>query len=455
MNKKKGLYLSEVFGISGEPTGSYTQRFSADNLFIQSLSENKHIALYGPSGSGKSLLLKSYLQDLPHIYIKCAKGNKRFDIYRVLLRLAGLNIELNRKRLKGKHIGAKLKFFEGGLSNTNEIQEKVIDFDLCNTNDIIDIIQKGDVDKIIILDDFHRIKNKVKREIVNDLKSFSENTKIRFILVGIWKKKNLLLHLNGNIEGYINFIDTSIWNDNELEEIIDKGRKLLNIDFEADKSNEFTSLSLGNPALLQKLVYNNLIEAGITESEKSSRDIKVLPRDYLGKLLMDNKTRYSHIVEKYINYDISQKYNPLEFYVGPYVTYEHVEARPPKYNICKWIMIGLAVFEAKALYDGIGYDELYAKIEELFDGKYKLFEKAELISRIRQIERIQRMRDIEPRVFSYCDQEEKVYVIDPLFIHFLKSKHFVLKNVYALLDNHEGHRLCLEYLKTRKPDPVV
>ena len=52
------LQTNQVFGVSNDTIETYVERKHVDDLFIDELTRNKHIIIYGASKQGKTSLLK-------------------------------------------------------------------------------------------------------------------------------------------------------------------------------------------------------------------------------------------------------------------------------------------------------------------------------------------------------------------------------------------------------------
>lgn len=93
----KHYRLSDVYGISRDLPLNYVARQSIDGLFVESLTRDKHIVVYGSSKQGKTCLRKYNLNDDEYIVVTCS--NKWTN----LAQLNTANSEGSRLHDRAKH----------------------------------------------------------------------------------------------------------------------------------------------------------------------------------------------------------------------------------------------------------------------------------------------------------------------------------------------------------------
>ena len=105
--KRNVFETNNVFGVSNEEIYTYIEREKVDSLFLEGLTKNKHIIIYGSSKQGKTALTNKHLQ--PHQYIRanCSSKTTAIDLYRSILRQ--LNIEYEESRIQTNSIGGDAK----------------------------------------------------------------------------------------------------------------------------------------------------------------------------------------------------------------------------------------------------------------------------------------------------------------------------------------------------------
>ncbi len=64
--------LSDVYGISRELPLNYVPRDGVDGVFVDSLTRDKHIVVYGSSKQGKTCLRKYNVTEDDHVVVTCS-----------------------------------------------------------------------------------------------------------------------------------------------------------------------------------------------------------------------------------------------------------------------------------------------------------------------------------------------------------------------------------------------
>lgn len=237
----------EVFGIGRDLPLNYVSRETADDLLMDNLPRGRHLVIYGSSKQGKTSLRKNCLNDDDYIVIHCSNKWGVADINTNILKKAGYEVTLsNSKSLSGKSkILAKLKAsFLGSsaevgteleIANQSTDLTAPLELEPEDVNDIIDALGKRSFSKFIVLEDFHYLPEDVQKDFSVSLKAYHENSKITFIIVGVWLEENRLSVYNGDLTGRIFPIDADKWNPKDLASVISEGEKLLHVKF----SNSF------------------------------------------------------------------------------------------------------------------------------------------------------------------------------------------------------------------------
>lgn len=86
------------------------------------------------------------------------------------------------------------------------------------------------------------------------------------VIVKVWLKRNYLTHLNSDLVGRIAEV-SFYWNKSDLTEVVDKGRRELNVVFSPEITSRIVKDSFGNVGLLQNLVLETLDHSKIFEKK--------------------------------------------------------------------------------------------------------------------------------------------------------------------------------------------
>jgi hypothetical protein len=257
--------LKEVFGVTSSiPQFTYVDRAQLDNKFRYYLTNEKHIVIHGASKQGKTVLRNKNLNPKSTIVIQCTSTSNLESIYSKILK------ELNVKTIKNysesdiSEAQGKLGIIGGGFRKNQTTHYSSIGNDLIDSSFISKQVLQNK--KIVVVEDFHYLPEEEKRKFAFDLKAFWDNS-VFFIIVGVWAEDNLLLYYNGDLSGRINEIDVK-WTDQELDEVLTKGERALNIKFSNQIRNFLIRDSSQNVGLLQGIAEKLCFASGVFEYQQ-------------------------------------------------------------------------------------------------------------------------------------------------------------------------------------------
>lgn len=204
------MKTNQVFGISPDVREySYVDRGNLDEKCRTLLDRTTHLAVRGPSKSGKSWLRKKLL-DNP-IVVQCRLRKAVSDIY--VDALSQLDIKLEVKESSEKafkasisasgEMGAALLTKVGlkaslGSDRTVDVDRAAVAHDINDLRFVADIIKASD--RKLIIEDFHYMSTSERRHFAFDLKTLWDYS-VFVVIIGIWCESNLLLFLNSDLTG--------------------------------------------------------------------------------------------------------------------------------------------------------------------------------------------------------------------------------------------------------------
>ena len=284
-----------------------------DGKFKKNLRRGRHIIVFGSTKQGKTCLKKHILQEDEYINIQCNNKWSITEINTNILKMAGYQIEASSKKTesgKSKVIAslkAKLPFFESGLGaemesgESKEIEMKPLELDPEDVNDIINALKKVNFSKVIALDDFHYLKNEVQRDFSIELKAFHENSKLCFIVIGVWLDENKLVIYNGDLTGRVVSVNADLWTQDKLREVVHKGEDMLNVSFSKTFIDDLMDNCFENVYYVQEVCNRVCSECGIVETQEKTKtvgensDAKQMIRD----VVEESSGRYNNFIESY------------------------------------------------------------------------------------------------------------------------------------------------------------
>lgn len=265
------MRTDQVFGISPEVREySYIDRGNLDEAMATMLKRTTHIAVCGPSKSGKSWLRQKVLGN--PIIVQCRLKKPFTDIYVDALSQLDIKIQLKEARqgvFKAKlsaigEAGAALLAKAGitlslGRDTTKTTEQLIVGHDINDLRFIADIIKSSD--RRLVIEDFHYMSTADRRSFAFDLKALWDYG-IFVVIIGVWSETNLMLHLNPDLTGRVTEISID-WTNEDLVRVLIKGGNVLNIEFTSQLQTLLVSLSYSNAGLLQQLTLLTLDEAKI------------------------------------------------------------------------------------------------------------------------------------------------------------------------------------------------
>lgn len=278
MAKKR---TKEVFGISTEILkDSYVDRGDLDAQIAEYLDRDNHIALRGPSKSGKTWLRQKLIPNA--LVIQCRLGKTVEEIYRETLGQLGIRLELKRtskSALSGSveadgELGIKLISkvrAKLGLSMQREVATETQDIqqNIESLSFICELINESG--RRLVIEDFHYLNPSERKRLAYDLKTMWD-LQTYATIIGVWSDNNLLLNLNPELSARVREITVS-WEPADLRRILDQGTVALNLDFPRDVRDRLVQIAYGNAGILQRLTLDTLDRANVLRELTSKREV--------------------------------------------------------------------------------------------------------------------------------------------------------------------------------------
>jgi len=266
--------IDQVFGISPEVREySYVDRGNLDDTMRRMLGRTTHIAVRGPSKSGKSWLRQKVLSE--PITVQCRLRKPFTDIYVDALSQLDIAIQVKESRqgvfkasVSASGEGGSVLLAKVGITGsigkdtTNSTEAKVAGHDVNDLRFVADILHASG--RRLVIEDFHYMSTEDRRSFAFDLKALWDYG-VFVIIIGVWSDTNLLLHLNPDLSGRVTEIPID-WNNADLTRILTKGGSALGVDIDPKMQDKLVELSYANAGLLQQLTLLTLDDAGLQES---------------------------------------------------------------------------------------------------------------------------------------------------------------------------------------------
>lgn len=406
--------VSEVFGISRNLPLSYLPRPRIDQDFLSFIAQGRHVVVYGGSSQGKSSLIRKHFSRDAIIEVQCGPEMKRFDLYRLLLREAGVYVSLGRKKKRMKGVSAEVTLYREDSGTESEVAEQTISIDLANINDIIRLLAENGVGKTIVLDDFHLLPGKTKRQVAADLRIVYDRSALQFIVIGAWRHEDKLTMLSGYLPARSHSINVDAWTASELEDVVTRGTVALNLRFTLQLTQRLVELSCGNVGILQQLCQHVCQLAGIDGTDTVERTLADpdLADTALRTLVEANAGRYRLFIERYGEEEGGK-------------------------DLERWIMHAVISLGPDALNQGISASAIldhvnihHRGIEEIYNRQTRTYRRLPyrgrigsggIIKRLKRLEEYQRDTDLNPIALSYDKRRDILRAVDVGLLLFLRT----------------------------------
>ena len=224
------LDLEDVFNEAGYPRHTFVKPKEYPYLRSSFKSEGKHVTVAGPSGTGKTTLIKTMLSDL---------NVREGDV-----------LWINARQYSDNDSGLQVLAEELKCStNFNEITEllSLIDF--------------------VVIDDYHFLKSGARLEIAGLLKLWHEKG-VRFVIIGIAASAEELYGVDPELGIRNDPFNIKTQDEKFCSELLTQGERALNIKFSENLKSQIIKASNGVPSILHVVAKVCCIEAGIDAQQE-------------------------------------------------------------------------------------------------------------------------------------------------------------------------------------------
>lgn len=407
----------EVFGLSREVPRTYVVRDGVDNKFIDYLTRDQHIVIYGSSKQGKTCLRKHNLVEDDYVILSCQNNFDLRQVHTVILKAAGYAVKESVNRtVEGKSkIEAKfgVKFGlpaiaevsvgsggEIGGGETISTVVKSLDIDPSDANEVIFALEEIKFNKFIVLEDFHYLPIETQQEFSKSLKAFHENSDLTFIIVAVWREENRLILFNGDLTGRVIAIDADAWDNNQLKELITAGEPMLNIAFSSEFKDSLVTNSFESVYIVQESCYRACVDSGIHETSQKYIDInpKKPAIKYIQEIVNEQGGRYKSF---------------LQTFAAGFLTTD--------LSMYKWVLYPVIISEVPLLEKGLSYRSIRQTIESKHP-EGKRLKPGNLTQALQQIGNLQTKKNLNPFILDYDSANLLLSVVDKGFLVWLESQ---------------------------------
>jgi hypothetical protein len=399
---------TDVYGVGRDLPLNYVSRTAVDEHFISNLTREKHVIIYGSSKQGKTSLRKHCLNDDDYIVVHCLNKWTIADLHSAILKRAGYEVtQSSTKTSTGKNkvvAGFKAGLMgigveTGGDRETTETSARTttaLELDPEDVNDII-LALEG-FERYIVLEDFHYLPNDTQKDFSVALKAFHEQSKLCFIVVGVWLEEGRLTVYNGDLTGRIVAVNADQWTDEELREVVAAGEALLNITFAENFKAELISKCLESVYIVQEACFKACTSLNIYATQNTlvnnvGADIDV-----------------NNLIQQVVNQQTG-RYNS-------FITLFASGFQETVLQMYKWLLFPVLTAEPGSLENGISYRSMKDTLRQHHPEGVGL-NIGNLTQALQSVASLQVKKDIKPIVLDYDQTNLKLNVVDRSFLIWL------------------------------------
>lgn len=402
---EKEYSVDEVFGINRDLPLNYVTRESADSMLINNLARRQHLVIYGSSKQGKTSLRKHCLNEEDYIVVHCSNKWELDDVHVAILKQAGYELTVSKTMAtSGKQkIFAKIKagFFgaeaEGGAESERTQEEGVtkapLELDPLDVNDIISALQDAGFTKYIVLEDFHYLPVETQKDFSVALKAFHENSKLSFIIIGVWLEENRLSVYNGDLTGRLLPINADKWNRPELETVISDGQALLNVSFSNEFKDELLETCYESVYIVQETCHQCCLRHEIFKTQGELKEI-------------GSKAECSDLVSQVVNQQ-GGRFNS-------FLTQFSEGFQDTALEMHKWLLYPVLTGDMEQLEKGFKQADIRNKLQKVHPRGAEL-NSGNVTQSLQSLTSLQIKKDIKPLVLDYDQTNLRLNIVDKSF----------------------------------------
>jgi hypothetical protein len=402
---EKVYSVDEVFGINRDLPLNYVERDSADAVLADYLARRQHLVIYGSSKQGKTSLRKHCLNNDDYIVVHCSNKWALDDVHEAILKQAGFELTVSKTTAtSGKQkIFAKIKagilgaMGEGGAEvekiKKEGLTKAPLELDPLDVNDIIAALEQIDFKKYVVLEDFHYLPVETQKDFSVALKALHENSKLCFIIIGVWLEENRLSVYNGDLTGRLLPINADKWEREELTKVISDGETLLNISFSKEFKNELLDSCYESVYIVQEACHQCCLKENVTKTQEKYRNI--------GK-----KINCSEVVSQVVNQQ-GGRFNSFlsQFSEG---------FQDTVLKMHKWLLYPILTSDIKHIEKGFKQSEIRNKLQKVHP-KGEDLNSGNVTQSLQSTTSLQIKKDIKPMVLDYDQTNLRLNIVDKSF----------------------------------------
>lgn len=411
MNAEVKHRTADVYGIGRDLPLNYVARKAVDEVFVSNLTRDKHLIIYGSSKQGKTSLRKHCLKEDDYIVVHCSNKWNIADLHSAILKRVGYEVTQSAtKTTSGKNkIVAGLKAAVLGVAvetggdkettNTSSKTTAPLELDPEDVNDIIGALEG--FNRFVVLEDFHYLPIETQKDFAVSLKAFHEQSKLCFIIVGVWLEEGRLTVYNGDLTGRIVGVNADQWTTDEFREVIAVGESLLNISFSESFKTAVISGCLDSVYIVQEACYQACITKGINFTQEK----------HLNEVGADLDVHA--LIQQVVNQQTGRYNSFIALFASGF--------QETALQMYKWLLYPVLTATTDVLETGLTYRYMRGLLRQHHPEGQGL-NLGNLTQALQSVASLQVKKDIKPIVLDYDQTNLKLNVVDRGFLIWLANQ---------------------------------
>lgn len=411
MNAEVKRRTADVYGIGRDLPLNYVARKAVDEFFVSNLTRDKHLIIYGSSKQGKTSLRKHCLKDDDYVVVHCSNKWSIADLHSAILKRVGYEVTQSAtKTTSGRNkivagfkagvLGVGVE--SGGDKETTSSASKTtvpLELDPEDVNDIITAL--GGFNRFVVLEDFHYLPIETQKDFSVALKAFHEQSKLCFIIVGVWLEEGRLTVYNGDLTGRIVGVNADQWTTDELREVIAAGEALLNISFAESFKTEVITGCLDSVYIVQEACYQACV----------TKDINFTQDQHLNEVGSDLDVHA--LIQQVVNQQTGRYNSFITLFAGGF--------QETALQMYKWRLYPVLTVSTDVLEAGLTYRYMRDLLRQHHPEGQGL-NLGNLTQALQSVASLQVKKDIKPIVLDYDQTNLKLNVVDRGFLIWLANQ---------------------------------
>ena len=396
------LLASEIFKPGAFPEYTYISRKSPDLGYTyevrlkQALNTVGYLtSIIGASKTGKTVLCEKVIGQDNIVSLTGNDFKNANDFWEIIAQKANLPFSGEQTEIQSFQDNNQSR----AESRTVEVRERY----KSSKDKVIEYFKT--MKYVLVLDDFHYAPKDLQYDIAYQLKD-AIRKEFKAVIISLPHRADDAIRKNPDLSGRLNLINIEPWKEDELREIAVTGFEKLGINLSGSDAEKIARESLTSPQLMQSICLNICILLNIDEESVTDKEImKSLIQCYEFTTL---NLPYQEVVSKLKNGPSTRGQKRKEYKL------KNEESRDVYSIILK------AISEDPPIIS-IPLDDIKNRVDKLLKDKLEKNKIRESLAKLQDI-----IVDSEPiyQVFEWKDN--KVYILDPLFLFYLRwGKHSI------------------------------